>query len=237
MKDYNDFYTKGQYLENNPSWDCEDSPWKAAQLFNLVKKNKLKDIGTLSEVGCGSGEVLYNLYKKFNSDKILCFGYDISPQAIEIANKLKTERGLDNFKYEVASIPTKKTGLLICADVFEHIDGELAFLRGIKDCSEYKIFNIPLDLSIQSLIREKTILDQRERVGHINYYTKSLALAVLKDAGYEIMDWQYAKWYKYYNNKSLSTKVMNLFRDIFMSFSPDLCVKFLGGSSIVVLSR
>lgn len=38
MKTLNNFYTGGEYLKNNPSWDSEDAPWKAEQLFNLFTR-------------------------------------------------------------------------------------------------------------------------------------------------------------------------------------------------------
>ncbi len=31
-------YTKGDYLENNPTWHLEDSTWKAEQILNIFKK-------------------------------------------------------------------------------------------------------------------------------------------------------------------------------------------------------
>lgn len=237
MKTYNDFYTKGGYFEKNPTWDMEDSVWKAKQLFDLFKKQNIKNIQKVSEVGCGSGEVMFNFSKNLEDKNIQYFGFDISPQAINLANKLKQEKNVDNFYYEIASIPNIKSDLLICADVFEHIEDEFTFLRSIKDKSEYFIFNIPLDLSVQSLLREHTILSQRKRVGHINYYTKSLALETLKDTGFKIVSYEYGNWYKYYKPESISTKIMNMIRNILMPFAPDFCVKLFGGSSLLVLAK
>lgn len=237
MKNYNDFYTKGEYLYNNPTWDSEDSPWKAKQLFNIFKKNNIKDIKTISEVGCGSGEIMFNFSKNLNDETVKYFGFDISPQAIELANKLKEERNLNNFTYEIASIPNTSTDLMFCVDVFEHVQDDLTFLKNIKNKSKYFLFNIPLDLSVQSLFREHTILSQRKRVGHINYYTKSLALETLKDSGFEIVDFAYAEWFRFYKAESLTTFVINIFRKIFMKINPDLCVKIFGGSSLVVLAK
>lgn len=231
-----DMYVSGEYLDNNPSWDSEDATWKSLQLLELLKKHKLTNRKLVTEVGCGSGEILVNFSKHFGDDTKY-IGYDISPQAINIANENKTKSGRDNFEYKLASIPDTKSDILICADVFEHISDEFNFLNSIRGCAEYKIFNIPLDLSVQSIIREGTILAQRKRVGHINYYTKELALATLRDTGYEVVGVTYGKWYKHYKAEGVVTKVVNVFRDILMPIAPDFCVKWLGGSSLIVLAK
>ena len=241
MKNYTEFYTNGQYLDNNPTWDAADAVWKAEHFIQLIKKHNLLNSKTVSEVGCGSGLILLNMTGSFNRDANF-YGYDISPDAIKIANEnkaaYKLKNSIDfNCEFSIASIPTKHSEVLICADVFEHVENPLEFLRNIKEKSDYTIFNIPLDLSIQSLCRESTILAQRKRVGHINYYTRELALATLRDTGYEIVEEIYAPWYKHYTAESVTTKVINIMRNILMKTSPHLCVKFLGGSSLVVLAR
>lgn len=238
MKTLNDFYTDGEYLKNNPSWDSEDAPWKAGQLFELFRKSdiEIQNIRTISEVGCGSGEVLGNFSKLMSGKNIKYMGYDLSPDAIKIAEKNKSKY-TNNFEFKVMSVPDQKSELLICADVFEHIEDPFTFLRDIKGKSEYFLFNIPLDLSVQSMMREHVILAQRKRVGHVNYYTKNLALETLKDTGYEIMGYEYGSWYKMYPSKNISTKISNILRDIFMKINPSVCVQYLGGSSLVVLAK
>lgn len=232
-----DMYTNGEYLANNPKWDSSDAAWKSDQIFKILKKNNLIDKNIISEVGCGSGEILFNISKKFPKDTEY-FGYDISPQAIEIANENKEKhKNKNNFKFELLSIPDVKADILICADVFEHVSDEFNFLVNIKETGEYKVFNIPLDLSVQSIIRESTIMAQRKRVGHINYYTKGLALETLKDTGYEIVDVTYGIWYKHYPVESIMTRLVNILRNILMLINSDLCVKWLGGSSLIVLTK
>ena len=34
-------YINGEYLEKNPTWDVEDSPWKAEHILKIINRNKL----------------------------------------------------------------------------------------------------------------------------------------------------------------------------------------------------
>ena len=48
-----EIYQDGSYLDNNPTWDVEDSPWKVRQIKNLIEKHGINPT-TLGEVGCGA---------------------------------------------------------------------------------------------------------------------------------------------------------------------------------------
>ena len=76
-------------------------------------------------------------------------------------------------------------------DVFEHVEDYFGFLRKLREKAEYKIFHIPLDLSVQTVLRSSPIIKGRKSVGHIHYFTKETALETLKDTGYEIIDYFY----------------------------------------------
>ena len=47
-------YEDGTYLENNPSWHEEDSPWKAKQIRRIIEKNSLTP-KRIYEIGCEIG--------------------------------------------------------------------------------------------------------------------------------------------------------------------------------------
>ncbi len=74
-------YTSGQYLEMNPSWHIEESPWKVQHILPMMRRHHLLP-NTVCEVGCGFGEVL-RLMQMRMSDACTFWGYDISPQAIK----------------------------------------------------------------------------------------------------------------------------------------------------------
>ena len=80
----NDLYTGGAYFKNNPTWDIEDSTWKAAVIFSLLQKNNIA-VNEVIEIGCGAGGNLVELSKLDSNIKSLA-GYDISPQAISVTS-------------------------------------------------------------------------------------------------------------------------------------------------------
>src|ERR1700675_3414935 len=76
-------YTGGDYLRAHPSWHVEDSAWKAAHVARLLERHDIRP-ARVGEVGCGAGEILRQLQSRLG---IECefWGYDVSPQAIELA--------------------------------------------------------------------------------------------------------------------------------------------------------
>ena len=81
----NNIYQNGSYLKKNPMWHQADSPWKAKQVINMIKKNNLKP-SSISEIGCGAGDILRLLSEQMDGD-ISFTGYEISPDAFEICSK------------------------------------------------------------------------------------------------------------------------------------------------------
>jgi ubiquinone/menaquinone biosynthesis C-methylase UbiE len=79
------FYTEGGYDDSNPGWHQEESAFKAHLVLDLINKFNLPT-GLVVEVGCGAGEILAALTKNLAAESLLK-GYDISPQAIQIATQ------------------------------------------------------------------------------------------------------------------------------------------------------
>ncbi len=233
-KKMRDIYNDGKYLDSNPSWHMEDSVWKASNILKILKNNKLKP-SSVVEVGCGAGEVLRNLAVKMSDIKCLD-GYDISEDAYSLAKTKETEK-IKFYNKDLMEADSKKYELLMAIDVFEHIEDNFTFLRNMGTKAEYKIFHIPLDLSVQSLLRMKPILETRKSVGHIHYYTKELALALLEDTGYEILDYFYTSGSLELPNRGWKANLLKFPRKILFALSPDLAARILGGFSLMVLAK
>ena len=75
-------------------------------------------------------------------------------------------------------------------DVLEHLEDYFSFLRDLRPKAEYKIIHIPLDLSVRTVLLGK-LCGFRAAYGHLHHFTKEVALEMLRDVGYEVIDYAY----------------------------------------------
>ena len=221
------------YLENNPTWHVEDSPWKAKQIIKILEKNKLT-VKTIAEVGCGVGEILNQLYLQLDSTCKFT-GFEISPDAFKLAKMRVKDR--ISMKNEDIFEDDQKYELLLIIDIFEHVENYIDFVRKTKSKAEYKVFHIPLDMTALNVLRGTPISNVRVKVGHLHYFSKETALATLEDAGHEIVDYFYTPGMLETEGKGFKTKLINPFRKLIFLFNPDLAVRLLGGYSLMVLTK
>jgi SAM-dependent methyltransferase len=227
-------YNDGTYLKNNPTWDSEHSSWKAEQIKRIIVRNRIPR-STICEVGCGAGEVLNQLSARLGDGKKY-FGYEVSPQAFELCGKL-TNSNLTFFLKDLVEEDGAYYDIVMAIDVIEHVDDYIAFLRKLKTRGMYKIFHIPLDLSVQTVLRVSPIFYSRLKAGHIHYFTKETALAALEYAGYEIMDYFYTGSRVDGPTRSWKANIPRIPRRALFSLNHDLAVRILGGYSLLVLTR
>lgn len=227
-------YTDGTYLGNNPSWHQEDSSWKAKQIARILEANALTP-RNVCEVGCGAGEVLSQLSKLYGNE-VHFYGYEISPQAHDLCKKL-SKANLTFVLQDLLEENSATFDVVLAIDVIEHVEDVFGFLRKLKDKGKYKIFHIPLDLSVQTVLRSSPIAAARESVGHIHYFTKEIALELLKDTGYEIVDFFYTASSLELPNRGWKSKLLSLPRKCAFSINEDWAVRVLGGYSLLVLAQ
>src|SRR5260370_7011919 len=225
--------TSGEDLEKNPPWHVEESPWKAKQLLHMINQSGIA-ARTSCEVGWGGGEVLKQLQEKMDPTCSFC-GYEVSPQAFELSKPRANER----LHFKLADISKEEDvffDLILILDVIEHLEDYFSFLRDLRPKSRYKIIHLPLDLSVQSLLRRNSLLGVRTPYGHIHYFTQYLPLHMLKDLGYELLEYFYApRAIGLADN--IAKKLLILPRVIFFSIHKDLAVRILGGYSLLVLAK
>lgn len=229
-----EIYTSGDYLNKNPGWHVEESPWKAKQIIRMMRQNHLVS-STICEVGCGAGEVLRQLQENLEND-CMFWGYDISPQAFELSQSRANER----LHFRLVDIRQEKESffdLILVLDVLEHLEDPFSFLREIRPKSQYKIFHIPLDLSVQTILRRNALLKVRESYGHIHYFTKETSLQLLKDVGYEILDYFFTARATELQAKELTRKLLRLPRKLLSAVDIDLASRVLGGWSLLILTK
>jgi 2-polyprenyl-3-methyl-5-hydroxy-6-metoxy-1,4-benzoquinol methylase len=227
----NSIYDNGEYLKRNHDWHQSDSLWKAIQIKKIIKRNNLK-LSSISEIGCGAGEILKQLQVKFKDVKF--YGYEISNDAFNICKSKENEK-LKFFNKDLLN-ENKHFDCILCIDVFEHVENYIGFLKNLHSYSKYKIFHIPLDLSVSSIIRNKLVYT-RKQVGHLHYFTANTAIETLKDSGYEIIDQMYTPSFVCSSSKSWKSMIVNIPRHFLYFISPKLLSIFIGGASLMVLAK
>ena len=227
-------YTDGRYLEQNPGWHREDSSWKARHIARLMADHRIAP-ARLAEVGCGAGGILRCLADTLPDAE--CSGFEISEAAFGLALQQTAPR-IRFFKQDLLAAPAELSfDVLLAIDVIEHVEDCFGFVRGLKGRADYKIFHFPLDLSVQSLARMTPITSLRRSVGHIHYFTRETAEALLTDCGYEIVDSRYTASRLELPNQAFSSRLMALPRRLLTRLHADLAVRFLGGYSLLVLAK
>jgi len=229
-----DIYTDGTYAIEHPGYHTRDSPWKAGKIQKMIQRNDLRP-KRIVEVGCGAGEVLVRLRERMNDPEAVYFGYEISPQAYELARKHEGE----NLRFRCADLLDENGesfDLLLCIDVFEHVPDYLGFIAGLQRKAEYKLFKIPLDMAAQMVARPKAIMNVRREVGHLHYFMKDTALETLRHCGLEVIDWFYCHS-GVENPKSQKARLLRWPRRLLLAIAEDATVRILGGSSLMVLAR
>jgi hypothetical protein len=227
-------YTSGDYLQRNPTWHVEESPWKARQVVRMLARNEIVP-GTICEVGSGAGEVLKQLQAYMDNDSMF-WGYDISPQAFELSRSRANER----LHFKLTDIRQEKDAffdIILLLDVIEHLEDYFSFLREIRPKAQYKILHIPLDLSVQTVLRSHSLLHVRRTYGHIYYFTKETALQMLNDVGYDVIDYCYTARALDLPSIQIKRNLMRLPRKLLFAVDKDLAARILGGWSLLALAK
>lgn len=228
-----DLYLGGEYVSLNPGYHTADSPWKARQIRTMLDRHGLTP-ATVCEIGCGAGEILRQLQSGLPPGTLLR-GYDVSPQAIELCRQ-RQNRHLSYVCGDLLATDEGPFDLLLCIDVFEHVEDYMGFVRRLRGRGRHTLFHIPLDMSVQALLRRWPITEARARTGHLHYFMKDTALQTLKDTGYEVVDWFYTPA-AVDRGTTWKARLAKLPRMAMARVSPDLAARVLGGYSLLVLAR
>lgn len=225
-------YRDGAYFQKHPLWHTEHSAWKAAQVVRMIRRARLEP-RTLCEVGCGAGEVL-RLIQESLGPQCSLRGYDISPQAIELSQA----RANDQLQFELIEHEGDIDGdfdLLVSVDVVEHVEDYLGFLRCLRSKAKYKIFHVPLDLSVQSVLRRRGLIERRDSHDHLHYFSKEIFLRSLTDTGYQLCDVLYTRR-SIEIGSGMVQALINVPRRVGFTLSRDFTARVLGGFSLAVLA-
>ena len=93
-------------------------------------------------------------------------GYELAESAFELMSRARHRpAGVRSSRRRprLRSIST----LMLLLDVIEHVEDPIGFLRSLRFKSDRTILHIPLDLSVQSVLRPGRLLHSRRAVGHL----------------------------------------------------------------------
>jgi len=226
-------YASGAYLANNPTWDEEDSEWKAGQVLKTFDRNHLAP-KSIVEVGCGAGGILASLHDAM--PEVEYSGFEIAPDAGKFWEKHATKKigfSVGDYLHE----QTAHCDVLLLLDVIEHVPNPFEFLSALPGRADYYVFHIPLDLSAMSVARERPLLLVRQKVGHIHYFTKGLALSLIQESGFQVLDWFYTGASFTAPQVSWRAKLARLPRRLAYVVDRDWGVRLLGGDTLMVLAK
>jgi len=227
-------YRDGSYLKQKPSWHAEESPFKVRQILRMLKQQNLAP-KTICDVGCGAGVVLAQLQPHLPPD-CDCWGYDVSPDAIAMCAG-RVNKNLHYRNYDIRRDDSDTFfDLLLMLDVFEHVEDYIGLVRAVRSKAKQKLFHIPLDLSVQAVLRKNGLLRRRDDHAHLHYFTKETALRTLTDVGYQLVDFFYTPRCIELGD-TLAQKVARIPRRLAFAVAPDVSVRVLGGYSLMVLAE
>lgn len=227
-------YADGGYLLKNPGWHEQDAPWKARHIQRMLDRNRLQPRSVI-DVGSGSGDILSLLSRTLPADAVMT-GYEVSPQAHGLSISKQTDRL--TFRLEDAfGVETPRADLAMAIDVIEHIPDCYGFASKLREKAEYKLYHIPLDLSASSVFRTRPLGFVRARYGHIHFFTRATAIAMLRDTGHDVIDAFYTATALEVAEHGWRARLMAFPRKSLKLLGTDFAARTLGGFSLMVLAK
>jgi hypothetical protein len=225
-------YTDGTYFAEHPDWGEREARWKAEQVLRMMRKHQLSP-RSICDMGCGTAGVLDHLSTHVSSD-VRLVGYDVSPQALRLAGPRKDRLHLVQGDARACG---EHFELMLALDVLEHADDYLGFLRALREKADRFIFHIPLDMTVQAVMRMAPIVHARRSSGHLHYFAEETALATLADTGYVVVDREFTRGGLEVAPPRFRTRVAAIPRRVAFALNRRLAARLLGGFSLLVLAE
>jgi Methyltransferase domain len=225
-------YIDGNYLDNTKTWHIEDSPYKAQIVEQSIRVNNII-FQNCADVGCGAGLVVELLSKSYPESNFT--GYELS-QDVDTFWSSRAVR--NNLKYSHSDITAsvKKHDLVLCLDVFEHIEDYYLFLRKMSKIGDTFIFNVPLDMCVAKLVTSGLKKARRE-VGHLHYFNRFTAIETIRDSGYEIVSADLCVAFLKNPPRNIRQAIALPFRLFSLMFGKSWSATIFGGMSLLIVAK
>lgn len=159
--------------------DARDYWWNQDYLDLILKRNNLKKIETLADIGCGKGYMIYKLIPLLNNIQ-KCYGRDIEDVHIQDALNKSTHFPNVSFDFkaqnaETLDIPNDTVDLSVCQTLLLHVTDPLKIINEMKRITKTggTVMAIETNNSINSLVANSIVGDSNTE--HIDNIDKTLA--------------------------------------------------------------
>jgi 2-polyprenyl-3-methyl-5-hydroxy-6-metoxy-1,4-benzoquinol methylase len=185
------------------------SGWKHDER-KIIRRNTIVDFlssqvrnsGTLLDVGCGFGEVLYGMPPKWR-----LYGMDYSHHNVKAARAILKERAIIK-QGNLHEIPFENSSMDVCCclEVLEHIKDDES---GIKEINRVLKSGAILILSVPHTYYWP---QYKSRIGHYRHYTRESLESLLKNNGFTIFAHlpNYPHWNLKYSRQYALTRMLCL---------------------------
>jgi len=223
------------YFENDTTmigkrqWHEEDSPWKAEKIFKILSDNHVNP-KTVSEIGCGDGSVLSNLTHHYD-ESVTFSGFETEDEEFAVC-KLKEKENLHFYQQDLLKVDNY-FDVVMAINVFTHVRDYLGFLSKLRLKGEYKVFYIPLQVTIYYMLRSRSMQNKEYIRSHLHHFNKDTALGTLQGTGYQIVDYHYVSRYVDNPNPKLRDYIWKLL----FAINKDFAAKLFGGFWLMVVAK
>jgi len=225
---------RGRYGEAHPTWHVEDSDWKAEHVRSLLRRNGIVP-ESVCEIGCGAGAVLGAIHDRLPGASLV--GFEVAKDALELAAPRATSRLRFELRDVVTDPPEGQFDLALLLDVVEHVEDPFELLRAVKGLARRTVLHLPLELSVQALLRPGRLERSHEQSGHLHFFNEETALALLVDAGFRVVDTVITAGGVETRRPTFRAKAARLPRALVYRLHPSAAARLLGGCSLLVLAE
>jgi SAM-dependent methyltransferase len=228
-----DRYLDGSYLDANPTWHDEDAPIKAGWVVEILGAHPEISLGSICDVGCGTGGVLESLRDRLGKDVRLT-GFEPSQDAVRIAREKRPELQIIERGARAEDGPFD---VAVVLDVFEHVEDYLGFLRGLQGLADRYVFLVPLDMTGLNIALPRQFMELRETLGHLHHFSPQTARASLTDTGYQIVESRFMLVADDEAGLPAHRRIVRRVRRVGWRLAPDFTARMIGGLALLVLAQ
>lgn len=219
-----------EYFNLHPDYHRLDAPRKLDDLLSVYNSKPKRII----DLGCGVGTLSHMLFNHFNPDYMV--GLDLSKKAV--AEARKSSKKIHWISGDVLNYKTEKTfDVAFVADLMEHLDDDLSFLKHVSKISNRIILRVPLENTYVSyFLKICGVSDEfaraKKRFGHVHYYSIGNLRELFCNAGLKIEKMSYQPLAK---RSMFRFEVLRWFGLFLWIFSKPLSARFAGSFAVFSL--